>query len=394
MQPRHPDGRISGREAGHGHDAVRAGRHHRARSSGRRSGGWLCVNYNWRWIFLINVPIGLVALVGAYAVVEDPEYLKQERAELRRQPLNFDYIGLSLLVLAMCCWEIMLSKGREWDWLGDPFGRVQTLLILFVVGLDLLIVWEMRTASPIIDFRVLGERNFAVCCIIMFFAFAVVYCASMALPTMLQALFGYDALVSGLAMSPSGVSSMAAMVVVGILLSRQFDARWMIAAGLVAMAAGNYWMVRMNSQISFWQVIWPRMMLTLGLGLIFAPASVAAYKYVPPHLRGAAVGLFSLLRTEGGSVGTSMAQTIQEPRQQFHLSRLGENLGPLNPMSNRFWSRAKSTSCNGRATRPGRSSWPSRRSTTCASSRPRRSPSSTSSGCAPSCRRHWSRWCC
>jgi DHA2 family multidrug resistance protein len=148
---------------------------------------------------------------------------------------------------------------------------------------------------------------------------------------MLQALFGYDALVSGLAMSPSGVSSMAAMVVAGILIGRQFDARWMIAAGLLFMAAGNYWMVRMNLQVSFWHVIGPRMVLTLGLGLIFAPASVAAYKYIPVHLRGAAVGLFSLLRTEGGSVGTSLSQTIQEPRQQLHLSRLGENLGPLNP---------------------------------------------------------------
>jgi DHA2 family multidrug resistance protein len=293
-------------------------------------GGWLCVDYNWRWIFLINVPMGLVTVVGAYAVVDDPDYLKQEKAGFRGKPLNFDSIGLSLLVLVMCCWEVMLSKGREWDWLGDPFWRIQTLLTLFVVGLILLIVREMRCAHPIIDFRVLGERNFAVCCIIFFCAFAVVYCASMALPTLLQALFGYDALVSGLAMSPSGVSSMAAMVVVGILLGRQFDARWMIALGLIFMAAGNYWMARMNLQISFWHVIGPRMVLTLGLGMIFAPASVAAYRYIPVHLRGAAVGLFSLLRTEGGSVGTSMSQTIQEPRQQFHLSRLGENLGPLN----------------------------------------------------------------
>ncbi len=98
-------------------------------------GGWLCVNYNWRFIFLINVPIGVLSLVAAYLVVEDPEYLKRERAELSRGPLNFDYIGLSLLVLAMCCWEIVLSKGQEWDWLGDPFGRVQTLLILFVLGM-------------------------------------------------------------------------------------------------------------------------------------------------------------------------------------------------------------------------------------------------------------------
>ena len=180
-----------------------------------------------------------MALVAAYAVVEDPDYLKQERAELRRKPLNFDYIGLGLLVLVMSCWEIMLSKGQEWDWLGDPFGRVQTLVILFVVGLVLLIFREMRTANPIIDFRVLGERNLAMSCVIMFCAFAVVYGASIALPGMLQALFGYDALRSGLVMSPSGVSSMAAMVVVGVLLGRQVDARWLIAAGLVVMAAAQ-----------------------------------------------------------------------------------------------------------------------------------------------------------
>ncbi len=304
-------------------------------------GGWLCVNYSWRWIFLVNVPIGLAALVGAYAVVEDPDYLKRERAELSGRPLDFDSIGLGLLVLVMCCWEIVLSKGREWDWLGDPFWRVQTLVVLFVLGLVFLIVREMRSTNPIIDFRVLGERNFAVCCVILFCSFAVVYCASMALPMLLQGLFGYDALRSGLSMSPSGVSSMAAMLVVGILLGRQFDARWMIAAGLVAMAAGNYWMAKMNLQISMGQVIWPRMVLTLGLGLLFAPASVAAYKYVPAHMRGAAVGLLSLLRTEGGSVGTSMATTIQERRDQFHLSRLGENLGPLNSHVQSFLEQAR-----------------------------------------------------
>ena len=145
-------------------------------------GGWLCVDYNWRWIFLINVPIGIMALAGTYAVVDDPAYLKQERADLLRRPLNFDHIGLGLLVLAMCCWEIMLSKGQEWDWLSDPFGRVQTLMVLFVLGLGLLIVRELWIANPIIDFRVLKERNFAVSCVIMFVAYAVVYCASFALP--------------------------------------------------------------------------------------------------------------------------------------------------------------------------------------------------------------------
>jgi DHA2 family multidrug resistance protein len=304
-------------------------------------GGWLCVDYNWRWIFLVNVPIGVFSLVAAYAVVRDPDYIIKERAELRRKPLNFDYIGLGVLALVMSCWEIMLSKGQEWDWLRDPFGRVQTMVTLFVLGLGVLIVREMRIASPIINFRVLGERNFTISCIIMFFAFAVVYAASISLPGLLQRLFGYDALRAGLVMSPSGVSSLAAMVTVGLLMSRGFDARWMIAAGLVAMAAAEYWMALLNLQISPWQAVGPRMLLTLGLGLLFSPMSVAAYKYVPLHLRGAAIGLLSLLRTEGGSVGTSMAQTIEERREQFHLSRLNDGLGPLNPHVQGFLGRGR-----------------------------------------------------
>jgi DHA2 family multidrug resistance protein len=175
----------------------------------------------------------------------------------------------------------------------------------------------------------------------MFCAFAVVYAASIALPGMLQTLFGYDALRAGLVMSPSGASSLAAMVFVGALMGRGADARWLVAAGLVVMAAGNCWMAVMNLQIGPWQVVGPRMVLTLGLGLMFAPMSVAAYKYVPAHLRGAAVGLLSLLRTEGGSVGTSMAQTIQERREQFHLARLTDWLGPLNHHVQGFVGRAR-----------------------------------------------------
>jgi len=294
-------------------------------------GGYLCDNYNWRWIFLINIPVGLLAMGAVYALVVDPDYLKKERAELRGRPLNFDYIGLGLLALVMSCWEIALSKGQEWDWLGDPFGRVQVLVILFVLGLAALIFRELRTPKPIVNLRVLKERNFTVSCVILFIAFALLYAASIALPAMLQSLFGYDAFHAGLVMSPAGFSSIGMMVVVGILLGRGTDARWLIAAGLVVLAAANYWMAYLNLLISPWQVVWPRMLLTAGLGLIFAPISVAAYKYIPPQLRGAAVGLSSLLRNEGGSVGTSLSQTIQERREQFHLSRLDDSLGVLNP---------------------------------------------------------------
>ncbi len=178
-------------------------------------------------------------------------------------------------------------------------------------------------------------------CIIIFSAFAVLYAASISLPALLQALFGYDALAAGLVLSPAGISSISMLVVVGFLLGRGVDARWPIAAGLVVLAASNYWMAYMNLLISPWQAAYPRMVLTAGLGLIFAPLNVAAFMYTPRHLRGAAVGLLALLRNEGGSVGTSMSQTIQERREQFHTSRVGEFLDPLNPAVNTYMERAQ-----------------------------------------------------
>ncbi|HTU17540.1 MAG TPA: DHA2 family efflux MFS transporter permease subunit [Gemmataceae bacterium] len=292
-------------------------------------GGWLCVNYDWRYIFLINVPIGIFSLIAGHWVVEDPNYVKQEVAEYRKKPLNFDFIGLGVLALVMSCWEIMLSKGQEWDWLGDPFWRVQTLLVLFVLGLGFLIYHELRTESPIINFRCLKERNLSLSCVIIFSAFVVVYCSCMALPSLLQGLFNYDALRSGMMMSPSGISSMVAMVVAGALMGRQLDARWLVLSGLVIMAVASYARSRMNLQIGPWQVIWPHMLLMLGIGFVFAPINVAAFRYTPPELRAAAVGLLNLLRTEGGSVGTSLTKIIQDRRDQLHLSRIVETLNPL-----------------------------------------------------------------
>ncbi len=304
-------------------------------------GGYLTVQYNWRWIFYINLPVGALALLLGYLVVEDPDYLKQDRAKLLSRPLHFDYLGLGLLALAMSAWEIMLSKGQEWDWLGDPFWRVQTLLILVVLGLVFLVIRELRIDRPVVNFRPLGERNFAACCIIIFCAYGVLYGASTSLPGLLQSLFGYDAYTSGLVQSPSGLFSILMMLVVGTLLGWGTDARWLIAGGLVVMAAGCWWMSQMNLDISPGQVVWPRVVMIMGLSMIFAPLNVAAFKYTPQHLRGAAVGLLALLRNEGGSVGTSMAQTIEIRRDQFHTERVGELLNPLNPHVTSFLEQAR-----------------------------------------------------
>jgi DHA2 family multidrug resistance protein len=303
-------------------------------------GGWITDNYSWRWVFLINVPVGILALGACALTLRDPDYLVAQRQELRKKPFSFDGIGLSLLVIVIVCWEVTLSKGQEWDWFGDPSWRVQTLTILFTVGLVGLIFWELRHPSPVVNFRPLRERNFAACCIIIFSAYAVLYASSTSLPALLQSLFGYDALSAGLVMSPAGFFAVVTMPFVGRALGRGTDARWVIVAGLLTMAAGSYWMSLMNLDISPEQVVWPRVVLIIGIAMCFAPANMAAYLYTPLALRGAAVGVLSLLRNEGGSVGTSLAQTVQERRDQFHSLRLGESLDPFNPAVTSFLDQA------------------------------------------------------
>jgi MFS transporter, DHA2 family, multidrug resistance protein len=299
-------------------------------------GGFITDNYGWRWIFYLNVPVGLFALAMCSALVSDPEYLRRQRAELRASHDRFDTLGLCLLAVVMTTWEIVLSKGQEWDWFGDPFWRVQTLVALFVVCLVGLIYRELRIANPLVNFRTLADRNFRSCCIIIFCAFGVLYANTTTLPALLQSLFGYDATTSGLVLSPAGVFAIIMLFVIGTLLSRGVDARYLMAAGLVTMAIGNYWMSRLNLEISPWQVVWPRVVIIAGLSMLFAPLNVAAFLHIPKAMRGAAVGLLALLRNEGGSVGTSVGKIILDRRQQFHTLRLNESLDPLNPAVRQF----------------------------------------------------------
>ena len=304
-------------------------------------GGYITDEYSWRWIFYINLPVGGLAFLLCYFTVQDPEYLRAARAEGQRHPTRFDSIGLGLLVVALVCWEVLLSKGQEWDWLGDPFGRVQTLLLLLILGGVGLYFWESRHANPVVNFRPLRDRNFRLACLIIFLAYAVLYGSSTLLPGMLEALFGYDAFHAGLVLSPAGFFSITALLIVGRLLGRGMDARWLMAFGLVLLGAGNFWLSRLNLDIAPGQVIWPRVVLVAGLGFVFAPLNVAAYLYMPRELRGAAVGLLALLRNEGGSVGVSVSQTIQERREYFHALRLNEGLDTLNPAVNSYLAQAQ-----------------------------------------------------
>jgi DHA2 family multidrug resistance protein len=299
-------------------------------------GGYITDNYDWRWIFYLNVPVGALAFLLCRRVVVDPDYLKTQQAEARRAARPFDTAGLVLLTLTMVSWEVVLSKGQEWDWFGDPFWRVQTLVAVFVLALGALIRRELGIRDPLINFRTLADRNFRSCCMIIFCTFGVLYANTVSLPGLLQSLFGYDATTSGLVLSPAGLFSVAMLFVVGLAIGRGVDVRYIMAVGVLTLAAGNWWMAGMNLEIDPWHVVWPRVVVIVGLSLVFAPLNVAAFLYIPKELRGAAVGLLALLRNEGGSVGTSVAQTIQERREQFHVLRLNEKLDALSPAVGRW----------------------------------------------------------
>ena len=293
-------------------------------------GGYITDNYGWRWIFYLNIPVGMLAFFMCNMLVRDPDYITEARTKARTNPQPFDTIGLCLLAVTMSSWEILLSKGQEWDWFGDPFWRIQTLAVLFCGGLMALIFRELKIANPLINFRTLKDRNFRWSCVLIFCAFGVLYANTISLPALLQSLFGYDATTSGLVLSPAGFFAIVTLMVVGRLLGMGTDARYIMAVGFVLLAAGNYWFSQLNLDISPWQVVWPRVVLIIGLSMIFAPLNVAAFLYIPKQVRPAAVGLLALLRNEGGSVGTSLAQTIQDRREQFHVLRLNEPLHPLN----------------------------------------------------------------
>jgi DHA2 family multidrug resistance protein len=273
--------------------------------------------------------MGLIALGLNYWLLEDPEYLKEERREMRSRPLNFDSMGLGLIIIVMSTMEVILSKGQEWDWFGDTSWRVQILTAIFAASLVGMIVWESNHKQPILNLGPFKDRNFVACGVVAYVAFAILYASMTLLPGMLQNLFGYNAEWSGLVMSPAGLFSIPTMAFVGFLIGKRVDARWLIMVGALLMAGGAYWFAHLNTDVSPSQIVWPRVVQQLGTSFMFAPLSVAAFIYLPKELRGAAAGIFAVLRNEGGSFGTSMGKTLVQRRLPLHTDRLGETLNPL-----------------------------------------------------------------
>jgi DHA2 family multidrug resistance protein len=275
-------------------------------------GGWITFNYSWRWIFFINLPVGLLTLFLVYTFVEDPPYL----AKIKAAGVKLDYIGIALLTLGVGALQILLDKGQEDDWFGSRF--ITTLIITSAVCLLALVIWEWYQRTPIIDVRLFKSFNFASANLMMFTLGIVLFASLVLMPLFLQSLMGYTAQVAGLAISAGGVCLLIEMPIMGQLTTK-IEARRLITFGWISLAIAMYYSTKqIDLQISFSTALWLRVAQVFGMGFLFVPITLAAYIGIPPEKNNAVSGIVNFMRNMGSSVGTSIVTTLLARRAQFH----------------------------------------------------------------------------
>jgi MFS transporter, DHA2 family, multidrug resistance protein len=283
-------------------------------------GGWITDNFSWRWIFYINVPVGIISLILTNFLISDPPYMK--RASVK-SGFRIDYIGIGLISLGLGSMQIILDKGQREDWLSSSFIRV--FFLLMVVGIVAGIIWELREKEPVVDLRMLKDRNFAISTMAMFFLGFVLYASTVLIPQLLQELMGYTAQLAGMALSPGGAVIMCMMPVVGILVSK-VDTRILITFGCIVSASALFVMAGWDLQLDYGHAVRARMLQSFGLAFLFIPINVAAFAYVPKEKTNMGTGIINLARNIGASVGIATVTTMLDRRAQFHQARLMEHV--------------------------------------------------------------------
>ena len=283
-------------------------------------GGWITDNYTWRWIFFINLPVGILALLLVYRLVDDPPWAKRQTGG----GLKIDYIGVSLLALGVGALQIMLDKGQEDDWFGSRF--IVTLAILAVVGLVSLVIWEWFYKKPIVDVKLFRNLNFLGSNLMMFTLGLIYFGSLVMMPLFLQSLMGYTAESAGLVLSGSGLLLVFLMPVVGVASSK-WQARYLVAFGWLTLAVGMFLSyLYLDLDVSFKAVAVLRLAQVFGLPFLFVPINLASYIGMPAEKSGSVAGLVNFMRNMGSSVGTSMVTTLLDRRAQIHQNYLGANV--------------------------------------------------------------------
>jgi MFS transporter, DHA2 family, multidrug resistance protein len=301
-----------------------------APSIGPTLGGWITDNYSWRWIFYINVPIGIISLLLTNHFVQDPPYLKEEMAKQRRshRPLRIDYIGIGLIALGIGCLQVVLDKGQEDDWFASHF--IATLSTISLTSILALVLWELRHKSPVIELRLLKNFNFAAASLMMFVLGLALYAATALVPLFLQSLAGYTAELAGLVLSPGGLVVMVMMPIVGRLSSR-VQARWLAATGFLITGLALWHMTRLDLRADFNTYVFDYVYQRIGVAFMFIPINTLAYLDVPLGKSNQISSMINLFRNLGASVGISLVATLTQRRAQIHQDTLSMHLNAYNP---------------------------------------------------------------
>jgi DHA2 family multidrug resistance protein len=286
-------------------------------------GGWLTDNYSWRWVFLINIPVGLLAFFAVTALVEDPPWLKRQKARIG----DTDWVGLGLIALGLGCLQVMLDRGEDDDWFSNPF--IQQMAIMAAIGITGAVVWLTTTKKPIVRLSVFLDRNFTVGSIVIFALGTVLYSGTVLLPQLAQERLGYTALLAGLLLSPGAVVLVVLVPIVGRFILPRVQARYVIAVGFLVIGSAFAYSHSLTPDISFERLAFLRIFQIVGLGFLFVPNSTITYATLPKELNGDASALYVMLRNVAGSIGISVATALVVQRTQAHQAYLAEHLTPF-----------------------------------------------------------------
>ena len=286
-------------------------------------GGWLTESYSWRWVFYINIPVGIASIVMTKLFIFDPPYLRQENRRV-------DYWGIGMLAGGLGALQILLDKGQEDDWFASHF--IVALAVISSVSLVALVWHELNTDNPVVDLRVFKARSYAIGVFLMTIVGFVLYGSLVLLPIMLQTLLGYPPLQAGIAMAPRGIGSFFMMPITGMLTGR-FDARKLLTIGLTVGGVTLLWLSRLNLQAGYWDIFWPQLVQGIGMALLFVPLTTVAMDPIPRERMGYATSLFNLMRNIGGSIGIAMTGTMLARNNQSTTALLSAHVTPYDAAS-------------------------------------------------------------
>ena len=294
-------------------------------------GGYLTDSYSWRWVFYINIPVGIASIVMTKMFIFDPPYLKQEKRRV-------DYWGIGMLAVGIGALQIVLDKGQEEDWFSSHM--IAILAVISAVTIIALIVHELRTDDPVVDLRVFKTRTYAVGVFLMTIVGFVLYGSMVLLPIMLQTVLGYPPLQAGIAMAPRGIGSFFMMPLTG-LMTGKFDPRKLLSVGLVVGGGTLIFLGTLNLSAGYWDIFWPQLIQGAGMALLFVPLTTVTMDSIPRERMGNATSLFNLMRNIGGSVGIATTGTLLSRHTQATTNMLGANVNIYSPAAQATFARVR-----------------------------------------------------